>query len=614
MKFSRIILIVTLTLLSTLDTSAQRYNIIPKPKTLIEKQGEFSIDKQTVFIVPADNALFAEIAGNFARQIKTVSGIDINLIDNTTATDKKAICFEYKEGLQNEEYQLNITPDKIIIYSTTPNGLYFGVQTICQLLPAEIYGTKLIKKIKLTAPCCEISDYPRFEYRGLMLDCCRYFMPKETVMKFIDVMAMHKLNRFHWHLTDDQGWRIEIKKYPRLTEVGAWRPETTGYKGTPSDNTPHGGFYTQEDMREVVEYARQRYVTIIPEIELPGHATAAIAAYPELSCIPDSTYTVPVGWGICKDIFCPTANTFQFLEDVFTELFDLFPSEYYHIGGDECPRDRWADSQYCQDLKKVLYFKEDGEIQQLFVQHIAKFLADKGGKKIMGWDEIIDYGAVPTALPISYRGHAPAGRAFAKGLNVVMAPNRWCYIDYYQEDMEKEPKAQALFLPLSKVYNYFPIADTTSLSSYKYVKGVQGCLWSEFVPTPEHAEYMAFPREIAISEVGWCDKHEKNWDDFKLRMLKEFKRLDQKDVNYCKAYFNVTVHFDRKSQYPRQATLSVDVPDAIIRYTLDGSKPSKKSPIYNGETFTVVVGDVIRAQAYLPNGKTVGNSVEKTFE
>lgn len=594
-------------------TDNVRYGIIPKPKSLKELAGEFKINKHTAIIIPEGDTLVEEIAVDFADRIKTCTGIDIKVRTfPSSGTTPNSIIFKKDEGMGHEEYTLHITPQNIVITATTPNGMYYGIQTIYQLLPAEIYGETKAGGLKWEIPCCEIQDAPRFPYRGLMLDAGRYFMPKELVMKFIDVMSMHKQNFFHWHLTEDQGWRIEIKKYPRLTEIGAFRKESPIGETKEGDGIPHGGFYTQEEVKEVVEYARKRYVTVVPEIELPGHATAAIAAYPELSCFPDRKYEVATMWGIKKDVFCPSATTFRFLEDVFTELFDLFPSPYYHIGGDECPRDQWKESPYCQELMKVLGLENEDQLQIFFVQRMAKFLKEKGNKTVIGWDEILDGGAVPGTIIMSYRGHNPAVRAAKQGLNTIVTANRWNYLDYYQEDPDTEELSMFLFLPLEKVYNYFPIPDTVPQQYHPYFFGQQGSVWTEYIQTPRRAEYMTFPRAVAMSEVAWCAKEDKNWDSFRKRMVKGFARLDHKDVNYSKAFYNAIFHFDRKADFPKKIRLSIDYPGAEVYYTIDGNRPTIRSLVYS-DSITVNQGNIIRAQGFLKNGRKVGEMIEKKF-
>jgi len=594
-------------------TDNARYGIIPKPKSLKELAGEFKINKHKAIVIPEGDTLVEEIAADFAARIKTCTGTELKVRTlPSSGTIPNSIIFKKGEGMGPEEYTLHITPQNIVIMATTPNGMYYGIQTIYQLLPAQIYGETKTSGLKWEVPCCEIQDAPRFPYRGLMLDVGRYFMPKELVMKFIDVMSMHKQNFFHWHLTEDQGWRIEIKKYPRLTEIGSVRKESPIGETKEGDGIPHGGFYTQDDVREVVEYARKRYVTVVPEIELPGHATAAIAAYPELSCFPDRNYEVATTWGIKKDVFCPSATTFRFLEDVFTELFDLFPSPYYHIGGDECPRDQWKESLYCQNLMKVLGLENEDQLQAFFVQRIAKFLKEKGGKTVIGWDEILDGGAVPGTIVMSYRGRVPGIKAIYKGMYTIMTTIWWNYLDYYQEDPDTEELCMFPFLPLEKVYHYFPVPDTIPQQYHQYFIGQQGNLWTEYAQTPLRAEYLAFPRAVAMSEVAWCAKENKDWDSFRERMVKEFARLDNKNINYSKAFYNVIFHFDRKADFPKKIRLSIDYPGAEVHYTLNSNRPTIRSLAYS-DSVTVNRGDIIRAQGFLKNGREVGKMIEKKF-
>jgi hexosaminidase len=607
------ILIALLLSMNVLANNNLRYGIIPRPAQLVELSGSFTLNKKTVVAVDLDNALFKEIADDFILQFKIVSGHDLKITDTSLLPTSNFIELKTTEGLADEAYQLIISPDKIIIKASKANGAFYALQTIYQLLPPEIYGKQIAKRVKWEVPCCEIQDAPHFSYRGLMLDVGRHFMPKDFILKLIDVMSMHKQNMFHWHLTEDQGWRIEIKKYPRLTEIGSFRKESEIGKTGKGDGTPHGGFYTQEEVKEIVEYARKRYVTIIPEIELPGHATAAIASYPHLACIEDTTYEVSTTWGIKKDVFCPKATTFQFFEDVFTELFDLFPSPYYHIGGDECPRDRWKACEHCQDLMRILGLKNEDELQIFFVARMEKFLREQGGKKVIGWDEIIDGGAVPNTVVMAYRGHARAIRAARQNQYTILTPNRWCYLDYYQEDPDTEELCMFLFLPLEKVYNYYPIPDTLEHSQHKYFLGHQGSLWTEYISNTNRAEYMMFPRAIAMSEVGWCSKEQKNWDSFRHKMLKEFSRLDYKEINYSKAFYNVIFNYDRKEPFPKKVALTIDYPEADIYYTLNGKEPTMKSILYT-DSILVNEGDVIKTVGFLKNGKTVGKRLEKKFE
>ena len=392
--------------------------------------------------------------------------------------------------------------------------------------------------------------------------------------------------------------------------MGAWRKETAWHSGI-GNGIPHGGFYTKDDIREVVEYARHRCIDVIPEVEIPGHCTAAIAAYPELSCFPDRHYEVETRWGIWKNLYAPTAKTFQFLEDVFTELFELFPYEIYHIGGDEAPKDVYRESQYCQDLMKVLGIESEEELQTFFVKRIGDFLK-KHGKTVIGWDEILDGGALEDPIAMSYRGHAPAARGIRRGIRVILTPNRWCYLDNKQDD-QADDVAQEIFMPLKKVYNYYPVVDSLAALSEKYIIGYQTCLWTEYIYEDDYAEFMAFPRNVAAAEVGWTSRPNKDWESFRRRMPKVLKTLDYKDVAYCPVYWDVIFDYDRRLPFPKPMNLELDFPDGVVHYTLDGSEPTLKSPVYDGNPFMVDQDDVIKARGFSAKGKPLGKTVTKTF-
>ena len=577
------------------------YDIVPTPKSLVPADGSFVLQKTTKLVV--EDEAFSEIADDFRTQVLTATGFKL---DGKGA----AITLRKTPGFAQEAYRLTVKPDGVLIEATEVNGAFYGLQTLLQLLPAEVYGDKLARKVKWTAPCCTIDDEPEFGYRGFLFDSGRYFFPKEEVMKFIDLMAMHKQNMFHWHLTEDQGWRIQIDKYPKLTTVGAWRKETAFHSWI-GNGIPHGGFYTKDDIREVVEYARRRCVTVIPEVEIPGHSTAAITAYPEFSCFPDRHYEVETRWGIWKNLYAPTAETFQFLEDVFTELFELFPSPLYHIGGDEAPKDVYRESQYCQDLMKVLGIEREEELQTFFVKRIGDFLR-KHGKTVIGWDEILDGGALDDPIAMSYRGHAPAARGIRRGIRVVLTPNRWCYLDNQQAD-QADDVAQEIWLPLKKLYSYYPAVDSIPDLSAKYIIGYETCLWTEYVPDSETAEFMAFPRNVAGAEVAWTSRPNKDWDNFLHRMPKILKRLEMKHIGYCPAYYEVIFDYDRRLPFPKPMNLELDFPDGIVHYTLDGSEPTMASPVYDGNPFMVDKDAVIKARGFGRDGKPLGKITEKRF-
>ena len=523
------------------------------------------------------------------------------------------------DAVAAEGYILDITPKSIKVTASTDAGRFYAMQTIKQLLPAEVYGPEGFAGKEWSLPCCRIVDEPKFAWRGMQLDCGRYFYSKEEVMKFIDMMAMHKQNMFHWHLTEDQGWRIEIKKYPKLTEVGAWRKETTGYldsdgKEKEGDNTPHGGFYTQEDIREIVAYAAERHVKVVPEIELPGHSSAAIAAYPWLSCTPDEPKEVVTSWGIKEDVYCPSPKTFEFLEDVFDEVLELFPSPYYHIGGDECPKEAWRASEYCHHLADSLGLSSVDDLQYYFVKHFDSYLRERG-KTVIGWDEILDGSAVPSTVVMSYRGHAPASRAFAKDMKVVLAPNRWCYYDYEQEEIEDIFKNHHLFITLRKAYLYDYMQYLNPEVAHKaedLLLGIQACVWGEYIPDAAKLHIQTFPRSATIAEVAWTPDSSRNWNDFRLRLEKEFDRLEAKGVGCSKAYWQVIVNMNLESEYPREIELELDYPYAVIRYTTDGTEPTAESPLAP-RYMTVKKGDTISARGFKADGTPVGTTMTRTF-
>jgi hexosaminidase len=439
-------------------------------------------------------------------------------------------------ALGKEGYELRIT-NYAHISAPTGAGLFYGVQTFRQLLPPEIYSQDVVSRVWKT-PAVEIRDTPRFGWRGLMLDVGRYFMPKEDVLKFIDTMSTLKFNTFHWHLTDDQGWRIEIRKYPKLTEFGAWREESVaGHlrdKPLKYDGKRHGGFYTQDDIREVVAYAAERHITIVPEIDMPGHMQAAIAAYPELGCT-TNRLPVKVEWGVNKNILNPEESTVQFCKDVLTEVMELFPSEFIHIGGDEAPKDQWETSDRIQQLREERGLKDMHEMQSWFIKQIDDFLV-ANGRRLIGWDEIAEGGLAENAAVMWWRGKKglpTALRAAADGHDIVVASTSHLYFDYYQsKDKASEPLAIGGFLPLEKVYGFDPIIKGLDASAAKHVLGAQGQIWTEYIPDMKHAEYMAFPRACALAELVWLPPEQKDYAGFLERMKEQEQRFDVAGVNY----------------------------------------------------------------------------------
>ncbi|MBO4264147.1 MAG: family 20 glycosylhydrolase [Bacteroidales bacterium] len=592
------------TLLATLLAA---FSIIPAPKTVQPAEGTFALSAATVVVAEAKD--FTEVAEDFVQAVNRATGFSLSV----QKSGSSKIVLSYDKKLPAEGYVLDVSKKAVKIKASDRSGAFYALQSFLQLLPADIYARTPVANVTWEAPCCRIEDAPAFPYRGMHLDVGRYYYPVETIKRFLDVMAMHKQNYLHWHLTEDQGWRIEIKKYPRLTSVGAWREETCGY-GTKGDGKPHGGFYTQDEAREIVEYARRRCITVIPEIELPGHSGAAIAAYPWLSCTPDEPKKVVTSWGVKEDVYIPSPETFRFLEDVFTELFDIFPSPYYHIGGDECPRTAWQASEYCKGLAQGQGLASVDDLQYYFVKHFDTFLREHG-KTVIGWDEILDGSAVQTTVVMSYRGHNPAAKAMERGMKTILCPNRYFYFDYNQDKVADEPKNHHLFITLRKLYNYDPaqfIPAETWAAGKDLLLGYQGCLWGEHIPASPRLETQTHPRAAAAAEVSWSPASTRNWEDFKLRMLKEFQRYDVLGVRYSKAYWDVLVNMNLESPYPREVELQLDYPYAQIRYTMDGTEPTSASPCYE-KPFVVRKGDRLRACGYRADGIAVGEPIDRVF-
>ncbi len=587
------------------------YNIIPFPSSLTPKEGAFQLNENTIIVNKAvrEGQTAAE---DLQQRIATSTGYKLAL--KTEGNKENVIVFELDESIFNPEaYQLSVTPKQIIIRGKTSNGLFYGVQTLRQLLPDAFESAKLVEGRNWSVPAVEISDTPRFSYRGMHLDVCRHFFDVATVKRFLDQMAYHKLNRFHWHLTEDQGWRIEIKKYPKLTEIGGYRNGTLvgHYNDQPHkfDGKRYGGFYTQEQIKEVVAYAEERHITVIPEIELPGHAQAALAAYPELACDGDP-FEVWQKWGVSDNVFCPTEETFTFLEGVLEEVIDLFPAKYIHIGGDECPKTKWKESAFCQQLMKKEGLKDTHELQSYFIQRIEKFINSKG-KSIIGWDEILEGGLAPNATVMSWRGVEGGIEAAKAGHDVIMTPTSHCYFDYYQSDHPDEPLAIGGFLPLEKVYDYEPIPEELNAQEAKRVLGTQANLWTEYIPTVDKLEYMAFPRLSALSEVAWSEKSVRNFDSFVSRLLPHLKRLKTMEIDAANHLYDLKSKIQPTGENVR-VELSALAKDAKVRFTTDGSVPTSNSPQYDAP-IDVNKSLEIKAQCFL-EGEKIGRSWQQSIE
>lgn len=542
--YSLILLLLCIAIGNLAAQTPNDLSVIPKPFKLERKTESFTVNDKTIIVVENGDAESIRVANIMAERFKVAAGLPL-LVDGTKkySSRKNVILFTKAmadQRIGREGYQLSVSSGAVVIRASDPAGFFYGMQTIFQLLPAEIHGNSPAH-ITWQIPGVEIVDKPRFEWRGMHLDVGRHYMSLDFIKKYIDNMAMHKLNVFHWHLTEDQGWRIEIKKYPKLTEVGGWRKETLiGHlddKPHRYDGKRYGGFYTQQEAKEIVAYAKERFITVVPEIEMPGHAKAAIAAYPELG-VTGKPVEVATHWGIFPDIFNVEESTFSFLEDVLTEVMEIFPSEYIHIGGDEAIKDQWKASDKIQKKIKELGLKDEHELQSYFVKRIEKFINSKG-RKIIGWDEILEGGLAPNATVMSWQGIEGGIAAAQANHDVIMTPIQSLYFWWYQGEKKTEPLAAGGFISLETVYRYEPIPSVLTAEQSKHILGAQGCAWTEYMEDEAKVEYMVFPRISALSEIVWTPKENKDWNDFKSRMGKQFKRYDQRKINYSKVSLDI---------------------------------------------------------------------------
>lgn len=500
-------------------------NIIPYPQQVSLENGQFNITKNTKIMVDGDLQFESKV---LQSAIESYLGLSLKQ-DNKAKENLILLKLIDDKNTNQEAYRLHISPKQISITANTSAGVFYAVQSLAQLVAASKDG-----KIQSMT----IQDSPRFAWRGMHLDVCRHFFSVEEVKKYLDYMAMYKMNSFHWHLTEDQGWRIEIKKYPKLTELGAWRNGTMigRYDDHKYDSIRYGGFYTQDQIKEVVAYAAERHINVVPEIEMPGHSLAALKAYPEYSCI-GGPFEVAQKWGVFDDVYCAGNDaTFAFLQDILDEVMALFPSEFIHIGGDECPKTRWKECAKCQHRIQEEGLKDEHELQSYFIQRIEKHVNSKG-RKIIGWDEILEGGLAPNAAVMSWRGTEGGIAAAKAGHEAVMSPGSPCYFDHYQsEDKENEPHAIGGFNPLNKVYAYEPLPEELNVAESRFILGAQGNVWTEYMKTFEHVEYMSLPRMSALSEVLWTMPEHKDYDRFLLRLRQHTRILDKMGANYAKHY------------------------------------------------------------------------------
>ena len=527
----------------------QTFQVIPQPADVTVADGSFCVKGAAVCFDDNMDEGSLKAALRFVDALETATGVQLHL-------EEGGIAFIQNPALAPEQYAINVTPQGVKVEASALNGFVYACETLKQMLPPAIYGDKPVKA-DWVLPCVSIQDQPRFAYRGMHLDPCRHFWTIEETKQYLDVMTAYKLNRFHWHLTEDQGWRMEIKRFPKLTEVGAWRNGTViGKDWSSNDGIRYGGFYTQEQMKEIVEYAAERGITVIPEIDLPGHMVAALAAYPELGCT-GGPYEVWTRWGVAKDILCAgNDQIFDFLEGVLTEMMEIFPSEYIHIGGDECfggdaepdRPDPWDVCPKCARRMKQLGIKKGPEakhyLQNYVTSRVQKFLNDHG-RKVIGWDEILEGNLTEGATVMSWRGVKGGIKAAQKGFDAVMTPTDYMYFDYFQSrERDKEPLCIGGYLPLEKVYSYEPF-DGMQAGTENHILGVQANLWTEYITTADHLWYMLLPRLCALSEIQWCVAENKDYERFKASLEHSLAMFDAMGLNYCLDYKGL-IGFDRQ--------------------------------------------------------------------
>lgn len=578
---STLVACIALVACSSPEMKKANYEVIPLPKTIVKGESEaFNLDKSTLIAYPAENEKMEKNANFLSDYLHEMLGLKLSLTTDLKSTN--AIILDLVEGENKEAYTLVVEANKVSIHGTSEAGVFYGIQTLRKSLPIG-------KNLKVSLPAVEIKDEPRFSYRGMMLDVSRHFFPLDFIKRYIDILALHNINTFHWHLTDDQGWRIEIKKYPKLTEIGSQRTETViGHNSGEYDGIPYGGFFTQEEAKEIVEYAADHFITVIPEIDLPGHMQAALAAYPNLGCT-GGPYEVWKQWGVSEDVLCAgNDDVLEFLIDVMDEIMEIFPSEYIHIGGDECPKSRWQECPKCQSRIKTLGLKADKKhsaedyLQSFIMSHVEKYLNDNG-RQIIGWDEIMEGYIAPNATVMSWRGLSGGIEAAKMKHDVVMAPTSHVYFDYYQtQDVENEPIAIGGYVPIQTVYSLEPAPAELTVEEQKYIIGTQANLWTEYIPTTEQVEYMVLPRMAALAEVQWCVPEQKDYVNFIKRLpgLMEIYALE--GYNYAKHVFDIQAKLIPNINEGVIEVHLNTIDDAPIYYTLDGSQPTEASVHYEG--------------------------------
>lgn len=598
--------IVVMSLVSALQPL---HALIPQPLEINHQEGQFEFNSRTKWIV--ENKDQEAIALSLSSQFSKVSGYNYPVVISKK-TPQNAVIFRTDNQMADEAYTLEITAKKIILKASSPHGFFNAIQSLRQLLPSEINGKSFVTDKKWTVRAAKITDSPRFAYRGFMLDVSRHFIPKEDVLKLLDQLAYHKINYFHWHLVDDNGWRIEIKKYPKLTDVGAWRVDRGNFFPMRTNPIPHevstqGGYYSQDDIREIVKYASERFIEVIPEIEMPAHTNSSLAAYPQFRCPVGNKHlsVLPgIGGTNSSEIYCAgNDSVFSFLEDVLSEVMELFPSEYIHIGGDEATKTNWKQCPLCQARMKENNIPNEEELQSYFIKRINRFL-QQNNKKLMGWDELVDSEIPEGATIFGWRGMGDAGeKAGAKGFNFIKSPAQKYYLLRYQGPQWFEPYTYFGNTTLKDVYDYEPAGTELAENVKKHMLGIEACLWTEFVTNSKEAEYLIFPRLSAFAETAWSQPENKDWGSFVKRIDKMVEDFRQSDINFAPSMFNIA-HKIEATNGKLKITLENIRPDAEIRYSLDGSEPNAQSNLYISP-LKVNAGTSIRAQVFI-NGKARG--------
>ncbi|MBQ3608446.1 MAG: family 20 glycosylhydrolase [Bacteroidaceae bacterium] len=584
------------------EVKEANYQIIPIPQEIVMGQdGAFTLANGTKVLYPEGNEKMQKNAQFLADYVKELTG---NTLSVEAGTEGKGIILQVTPNeAQPEGYQLTVSADKVVINGGSEAGVFYGIQTLRKSIPAG-------QGINVSLPAVEINDAPRFSYRGAMLDVSRHFFTVDEVKSFIDMLALHNINRFHWHLSDDQGWRIEIKCRPLLTEKSSKRKETViGRNSGKYDGIPHEGFYTQEQIKEIIAYAADQHIIIIPEIDMPGHMQGALHAYPELGCT-GGPYEVWTQWGVSDDVLCAgNDEVLKFIEDVLGEVVELFPSEYIHVGGDECPKTRWKECPKCQARIKELGIKGDSKhtaeeyLQSFIINHAEKFLNSKG-RQMIGWDETLEGGLAPNATVMSWRGEGGGIEAAKQKHNVIMSPNTYLYFDYYQtKDIDNEPLAIGGYLPLENVYKYEPMPKSLTPEEQKYIIGVQANLWVEYIATLAHVQYMELPRMAALSEIQWSAADKKDYENFLSRLPQLTSLYDVKNYNYATHAFDITARLVPNTEEEVLDVTFKTIDNCPIYYTLDGTEPTAASTKYEG-TLKLKESCVIKAKGIRPTGET----------